>query len=256
MTTPRLYTFLMAAAALLLTASVARADNAYCYNQLDRDTYAGGFSDSDFDSRADVEVDGGKLVLVTDDKKLGDTNNISIRTRQELKVFYLYESAGGSHTLGWFLFDDNVKKYLRSNGWNPTNTTCSNNNDCDQGMKCVNFGTKYCAYPAYKLRDDGAGSGVANNWSYDWFEELYRSPCYWCWPYLLSGSYNYSDGGTYDHIPNYLEHLVNIGGGWIFLLCDDDTGTSTGGGNSSRLPPVNDASSSYTGVPDYEVNGE
>jgi hypothetical protein len=233
-----------------------RAANPYCYTELDRTTYDNGFSASDFSESTDVSVSNGELKLVTDDKKLGDTNRISIRTRQELKIYYLYESAGGSHTLGWFLWDDNIKKYVAPNGYNYTSTTCSTADDCDPGMQCLPYGgMKYCAYDAYKLRDDGSAGGIGFNQTYDWFEDLYQSNCSSCRPYLLSGSHSYADGGSYDHIPNLLESLVAQGGGWIFLLCDDDKDTNVGGG-WPRLPPVDDSSSSFNGIPDYDVDGQ
>ena len=238
----------------ILLPSSARATNPYCFNNLDRTTYDSGFSDSDFQSKTDMEVQSGHLKLVTDDKKLGDVNHITIRTRQDLRIYYLYESAGGSHTLGWFLWDDNVKKYTTDNGWNYTSQTCGSDSDCDTGMRCQSNGSgNYCAYHRYKLRDDGTAGGVANDQSYDWFEDMYLSSCTTCTPYLLTG--NQSDGGAYPHIPNLLEHLVSQGGGWIFFLCDDDTDLATGGG-SPRLPPVADISRTNNGIPDYDVNGD
>ncbi len=239
----------------LWTSGQAEATNPYCYNHLDRTTYDSGFSDSDFDARTDMDINSGDLVLHTDNKKLGDTNRIMVRTRQEMKIYYLYESAGGSHTLGWFLWDDNVKKYTQASGWNYTSQTCSSTSDCDPGMQCLpHSGRHYCAYERYQLRDDGTAGGTAGNLAYDWFEDLYLRRSSGSTPYLLS--YPYSDGGHYPHIPNLLEVLVAQGGGWIFLLCDDDGDTATGGGSSPRLPPVADIQRNNNGIPDYDVNGD
>ncbi len=251
----RVFAWLPGLALVLLQAGRAEARNPYCYNYLDRTTYDSGFSASDFSSRTDVDIVNGRLRLHTDDRKLGDTNHIVVRTTQDLKIYYLYESAGGSHTLGWFLWDDNVKKYLYPSGWNYTSQTCSSNADCDPGMSCLRYGSRrYCAYRAYWLRDDGTAGGRPNNKAYDWFEDMYIRRCPSCDPYLLR--YPYSDGGPFPHIPNLLERLVSGGGGWIFYLCDDDWDTGTGGGSRPRLPPVADISRSVNSVPDYDVNGD
>ncbi len=247
-------TLVLSAMGWLLVPGSSLAANPYCFNYLDRTTYDSGFSDGDFDARTDVNIDKGKLVLETDDKKLGDTNRIMVRTRQDMKIYYLYESAGGSHTLGWFLWDDNVKKYTLPSGWNYTTTTCSSDSDCDPGMRCLpHSGRRYCAYEHYMLRDDGTAGGRPNNSAFDWFEDLYLRSSPNATPYLLR--YPYSDGGHYPHIPNLLEQLVAQGGGWIFLLCDDDWDRGTGGG-SPRLPPVADMSATNNGIPDYDVNGD
>ena len=295
---------------LLCFISSAKADNPYCYNHLDKETYTSGFSESDFSSNTDVKIENGQLTLETDDKELVGTNYIKTRTQQDLKVYYLYESAGASHTLGWFVFDDNVKKYLYEDGWNHLDTKCTKDDDCDDpDMVCAGFSTgcahsvcneggplqdgcipcvtgicevdpfccshkwdhicvaqvlsvcgafcpldteKYCSYRAYSLRDDGTGGGKAKNKVFDWFEDLYESSCPTCTPHLLTSPY--SDGGTYKSIPNLLEKFAKEGGGWTFLLCDDDTDTNTGGGNSPRLPPVADQSTSFDGIPDYDVD--
>lgn len=222
-----------------------------CIDNLDRTTYDSGFSASDFQSSADINIVNGALQLDTDERELGDANNITVRTRQKLTAHYVYESAGASHSFGYFVWDNNVTKYMNASGWNYTATTCSTNGECDPGQSCVlNGATKYCAYAKYTLKDDGTAGGWANNLAYDWFEALYLKSCSTCTPWLLSGSQ--SDGGTYPHVPNLLEQLTTNQGGFIFLLADDDAGT----GVYNNLAPVSDISSTTNGVPDYDVNGD
>ena len=109
---------------------------------------------------------------------------------------------------------------------------------------------KYCAYEKYALRDDGTAYGISGNNTYDWFEALYESTCDTCAPSLMQTGQ--SDGGTYPHLPNLLETLVDGGGGWIFLLADDDNDTNV----FHSLAPVSDGSTSTNGSPDYDVNGD
>ncbi len=243
-------------AGLLLAAPAALAapgggSAGVCYSHLDRTTYDSGFVWSDFASSTDINIVGGDLQLDTDERELGDTNHITVRTRQKLTAHYVYESAGASQSFGFFVWDGNVTKFMTPSGWNFTSTTCSTSSECDPGQSCVlNGGSKYCAYEKYVLRDDGTAAGWANNQAYDWFEALYLKSCSTCTPWLLQGAQ--SDGGTYPHIPNLLEQLTSTQGGWIFLLADDDWGTSV----YQNLAPLADISSSNNGVPDYDVNGD
>ncbi len=230
----------------------APATPSICYNNLDRTTYDSGFSSTDFDSSTDVNIVSGALQLETDERELSDANNITVRTRQKLTAHYVYESAGASHTFGYFVWNSNVTKFMNAAGWNFTATTCTTVGDCDPGQSCIpNGATNYCAYSKYTLKDDGTAGGWANNMAYDWFEELYIKSCSTCLPSLLSSSK--SDGGTYPAVPNLLETLVSNQGGWIFLLADDDSGTTV----YDNLAPVADISSTHNnGVPDYDVNGD
>jgi type IV pilus assembly protein PilY1 len=248
---------LFTAVGLVLTPVVAHGGPApstpsICYNNLDRTTYDSGFNAADFDSSTDVNIVGGDLQLDTDERELGDANNITVRTRQNLTAHYVYESAGASHTFGYFVWNSEVTKFMNAAGWNFTATTCTAVGECDPGQSCVlNGGTKYCAYPKYTLKDDGTAGGWAGNMAYDWFEELYVKSCSTCLPSLLSASR--SDGGTYPAVSNLLESLVSTQGGWIFLLADDDDGTYV----YYNLAPVADISSTHNnGVPDYDVNGD
>ncbi|MFH2006387.1 MAG: hypothetical protein ABI333_07370 [bacterium] len=242
---------LLAAAIIVVTPGVAQAQNSACFNYLDRQTYSNGFTAGDFSSSTDVNIVNGRLQLNTDERELGDTNRITVRTRQKLTAHYVFESAGASHTFGYFIFDDNVKKFLLPAGWNFTSTVCASTTDCDAGMSCQQNGwQKYCAYPKWALRDDGTAYGYAGNNAYDWFEALYISSCNTCTPNLLKNTQ--SDGGLYPHLPNLLESLVAGGGGWIFLLADDDDDT----GVFNNLAPVADKSTSTNGSPDYDVNGD
>ena len=243
----------LVAAGLTLGAQAAQAAPAtsVCFDNLDRTTYDSGFSASDFQSSSDVNIVGGALQLDTDERALGDANNITVRTRQKLTAHYVYESAGASHTFGYFVWNNNVTKFMDASGWNFTSTTCSTASECDPGQSCIlNGATKYCAYTKYVLKDDGTAGGWAGNLAYDWFEALYEKSCSTCTPYLMSSGQ--SDGGIYPHVPNLLEQLTTGQGGFIFLLADDDGDT----GVYNNLAPVPDISSTTNGVPDYDVNGD
>lgn len=242
-------------AGLALAPRNAAGQSAACFDHLDRETYSSGFSSADFETSSDVSIVGGKLVLSTDERNLGDANRITINTRQKLTAHYVYESAGASHTFGWFLWNSAMDAYVSPAGWNYTTTTCATAADCDPGMSCEeNGGTKYCAYPKLVLRDDGVAPGThANNAAYDWFEALYLKTCLTCTPLLLQSPYSDASlGGSMPHIPNLLETLVTNQGGWVFLLADDDTDTSV----HRNLAPVADISSTQDGIPDYDVNGD
>ncbi|MBU1536973.1 hypothetical protein KKF84_16740, partial [Myxococcota bacterium] len=91
--------------ARVLDKYVYGAGSSYCYDQLDRSTYNSGFSSTDFTSNSGIDIIGGKLVLNTDQRALEDTNRITINTKQDLTVHYVYESADQSQTLAWFVWD-------------------------------------------------------------------------------------------------------------------------------------------------------
>ncbi len=295
--------------------------DSHCYSHLDRNTYTSGFSDSDFSSSLSVDVDSGNLVLNTDQRALGDTNRILIRTKQDLKVKYVYESADQSQSLGWFLWNDQVKKFTEASGYTFTERPCTSDDDCDMGESCRwcsgtdCASSKVCTYERRILKDTGVDGTGGYNGVYDWFEKLYEKPGgtndvytfpklvqpfpvydpypsyswskakkLWVYDYYYLNGSSFSDGGTYPHISNYLEHLVDSGGGWLYLLADDDydyestvTCRSWDEGETGCLnywwdpywlsvvhwqwgsfvmPPVSDQVSNSDGVPDYDVNGD
>ncbi|MBU1219893.1 hypothetical protein KKF34_18740 [Myxococcota bacterium] len=287
--------------------------SAYCYSQLDRTTYNTGFSSSDFNSTMSVDVVSGKIVLNTDQRALGDTNRIMIRTRQNLTVKYVYESADQSQTLGWFLWDNRASQFTTQSGYSYTDRPCSSDANCDMGESCQTcssgcVATKVCAYPRLVLRDNTGYPGTgSSNGVYDWFEALYSKPSgstnvytfpslvrpfpttkpypgySWPWQQQL-WNYDYynltttslRDEGTWPRISNFLEYLVDTGGGWLFMLADDDTDYETTvtcrswdyaepgcyyavqhwQWGSFYLPPYKDNYGSFNGVPDYDVNGD
>ncbi|MBN2723178.1 MAG: hypothetical protein JXR95_03810 [Deltaproteobacteria bacterium] len=288
------------------------ATSTYCYNELDRTTYDTGFADSDFTSTMSVDIVNGKIVLNTDQRALGNTDRILIRTRQNLTVKYVYESADQSQTLGWFLWDSRASQFTQENGWNYTERGCADDGDCDMGETCrYCIGTcaavKTCAYPKLQLRDNTGITGTGNgNGVYDWFEKLFTKPSgvtdiytvpslfrpfplyrpysnnwadmyqLWVYDYYNLDGNSFDDGGVYPHISNYIEWLVETGGGWLYLLADDDTDYETTVTCRSWdygepgcyyavqhwqwgtfvLPPYKDYYGSFNGVPDYDVNGD
>jgi type IV pilus assembly protein PilY1 len=133
-------------------------------------------------------------------------------------------------------------------------------------MSCQTSGsTKYCAYTKWTLKNtgvDGASTSVAPELVYDWFERLYLRPTDATQPpYLLDSASAYSDAGkgylnVYNSIPNLLEKLVNDAGGWIFLLTDDDTDTSTIWKGTVMIAPKADVQALNDSIPDYDVNGD
>ncbi|MDY0004661.1 MAG: DUF4114 domain-containing protein, partial [Polyangia bacterium] len=252
---PSTHLGLLALLCLFAGSEEAYGQTSVCYNHLSRTTYDNGFSLSDFSSSSGVSIVNGALELDTDERQLGDANRISVNTRQKLTAHYVYESAGASHTFGWFIWDNAMDPYVTPSGWNFTTRTCSSAGECDPGMSCVlNGATRYCAYPKYVLRDDGVAADTwAGNAAFDWFEALYVKTCKTCTPLLLTSPYSdASRGGTMNHVPNLLETLVNQRGGWVFLLADDDTDTDA----YQNLPPVADVRTTHDGIPDYDVNGD
>ncbi len=146
---------------------------------------------------------------------------------QDLTVKYLYRNAGASHSFGWFYFDQ-IASFLDSNG------------------KLI----------------DADGDGIA-----DWFQTK-KAPqrpkdglfhiSSGTTPDLLNSALNYSDGGTYPHMPNLLETLTGPGKGqFVFKLCDDDSDLNTYGvGSTAGTDPISDIVATNDGIPDYDVNGD
>jgi type IV pilus assembly protein PilY1 len=290
----------------LLTKYVYGANNSYCYEHMDRTTYDSGFSSTDFSSSLSVDIVNNALVLNTDQRVLGDTNKITIRTRQNLTVKYVYESADQSQSLGWFLWDDRVKQYTEINGWNYSRLPCSSNDDCDSDdvcMVCSGIGcaaTKVCSYPRRVLKTSSNGAKT-------FFQKVWRKPSdstyvytqpynirpfptsdpypwkwwtktdkLWVYDYNNLTTSSFTDYGTFPKISNFIEDIIDGGGGWLYLLADDDTDYQTTvtclswdynlgycaysvvhwQWGSFYLPPYKDNYNSYDGVPDYDVNGD
>ncbi len=203
-------------------AAAAPASAQVCYNYLNRQTYQAGFQAGDFSSTAQTQLTNGDLQLNTALSPI-NTENIKLPFDQDVTVKYVYESAGGSHSFGWFYYDQ-IAPFLDVNG---------NLKDADADGVPDFFQTKAGVRPNNGLFIDSNLNGT---------------------PDLLDGNLNYSDGGAYPHIPNLLETYMNNGGGLVYGLCDDDGDLATGGA-PPQLPPVADSSASYDGIPDYDVNG-
>ncbi len=298
----------------------------YCYNYMSRTTYDSGFSSSDFDNMTSMSVTGGKLVFHNDRRALDDPNHITLPTDQHLRIKYVYEGADMAQMLGYFVFDNRIKQFLRQSGWVITYRTCSSDSDCQQGESCITYGSgKRCMYPYYLLKDSGVTiPGVAysgnSNGLFDWIEAIYHKPgdstnpfvvpellnpidnnYFVAWDsrssniesrygrtyayyektarYITNNDHYYNyynmramyDGGSLDHVSNFIEWLVGTGGKWIYYNTDDDSdyhGTWGGirifrqgwrgwwDGLQLRGSQYSDVSSSVDGIPDYDVNGD
>ncbi|MSP62050.1 MAG: hypothetical protein EXR72_17300 [Myxococcales bacterium] len=195
-----------------------------CFGNLNRQTYPGGFQGGDFSRSSNTRVNNGSLELSPGQL---DPERIVLPFDQDVAVDYVYESAGGSHTLGWFYYDQ-VQPFLDQNG----------NLVDNDGDGVLDFFQSQS--PPRRPR-----------------EGLFRIGPGRTLPDLLDAGTSYSDGGTLPHIPNLLESF--LGGGsnpLVFLLCDDDGDLSTGGGFPPLLPPIGDLSVLSDGIPDYDVNGD
>ena len=198
-----------------------------CYGDLNAVTYPTGLSTAPLTSNTSVAVKAGGLQLDTNLMPF-DAQNITLPFDQQLNVKYVYRNAGASHSFGWFYLDQ-IAPFIKSDG---------------------------------TLKDADA-DGIL-----DWFQtqKLPSRPLDGLWhitgsntvPDLLNSALDYSDGGTFPHVPNILESLTGPGkGSWIFKLCDDDGDTSTYGvGSTAGSYPVTDVSTSSDGIPDYDVNGD
>ncbi|HEX2569928.1 MAG TPA: PilC/PilY family type IV pilus protein [Polyangia bacterium] len=190
-----------------------------CYNTLDQQTYPQGFRTSDFQNVTQAIISGNAQLDVG--AQALDINRIVLPFDQNVRVRYVYRNAGASHTLGWFYLDQLIPDFIDTSG---------NLVDADRDGIADLFETAASKRPRTGLWQRTGSNSL---------------------PDLLIGS-SYSDGGTYPHIPNLLEQLVDNGGGMVFQLCDDDTDTSVW----NNLAPVGDSSTASDGIPDYDVNGD
>lgn len=198
----------------------AQSQAPVCYNTLDRQTYPQGFRTNDFQTSTQAII-GGNVQLNVGAQAL-DINRIVLPFDQNVRVRYVYRNAGASHTLGWFYLDQLYPTFIDANG---------NLVDADRdGLYDLFQNARTNRRPRNGLWQRTGSNSVP---------DLLVSPAY-------------SDGGTYPHIPNLLEELVENGGGIVFQLCDDDTDRSVW----SDLAPVADSSTASDGIPDYDVNGD
>jgi type IV pilus assembly protein PilY1 len=194
-----------------------------CFGDLNANTYTSGFQASDFSvlTAAKIVAGGpptGGLQLDTGLAPL-DSQRIILPFDQNLAVKYVYRSAAASQTLGWFYLDQ-IAAYLDKPATDPT----------------------------AKLKLDTDGVPL-------FFKALWKITAPNTVPDIIVAP-NYSDGGTYDHIHNFIESLWAPGkGGLIFKLCDDDADTSSFPGSGVTYAPATDVSTTVDGIPDYDVNG-
>src|SRR5688572_27569555 len=113
---------LIVAAILLVVRSakvnaVEGAVNANCFGDLNRTTYSAGFAAADFQTLVAVEIVPGLAGGVQLNTALLPltTDKIVLPFDQELTAKFVWESAGASHTLGWFYFDQ-VQPFLDAGG--------------------------------------------------------------------------------------------------------------------------------------------
>ena len=234
-TRPYLLAFIVVATAVVLivrhqkSRAVIGTTGASCYGDLNSDPYSTGFSSAAFSSMQAVKINSGTgptagLQLDTNLTPL-NSQAIVLPFDQGVKIKYVYRNAGYSHSLGWFYFDQ-VQPYLDSKGRLA---------DLDNDGVADFFQAKKTTAPTR------ASDGL-----------FLTTGSFGSTPDIFNSGKSYSDGGSFGVIPNLLETFMTNAGGLIFKICDDDTDTTT---NVSGLP-ASDTSTTYDGVPDYDVNGD
>ena len=209
---------------------------------------------------------------------------LSLPFDQQVRISYVYESAGANHALGWLYYDDLIARgYIETQGTSDTGDDTFRDSDgdgiADFHADLYNLwapsanryigGTRRCGGPntfthggVTYAEPELAIPGCSTH-SYNGSVPLYDARPGQSGNEISTatvgvnpeafGSTDYSDRGLFPRIPNLLEPRDALNGDqglgkMVFLLADDDGDTTLWG----DLAPVADGASTTDGVPDYD----